>query len=85
MRERTSMDSLIVRNENLTTNHCMNPYEYTEFGFWLNGIGLNIIGGEKSCLFYISKYIFTNTSRYRNNGKYHHNNRSSSTPNAIVN
>ena len=39
------MDSLIVRNENLTTKDCMNPYEYTEFGFWLNGIGLNIMGG----------------------------------------
>ncbi|CAG9805038.1 unnamed protein product [Chironomus riparius] len=38
------MDPLIVVNGNLSMKHCDDPFDHKMFGFWLNGIGMNIIG-----------------------------------------
>lgn len=39
------MDRLIVENYNLTMAQCADPFDHKKFGFWLNGIGMNTIGG----------------------------------------
>ncbi|KAG5680361.1 hypothetical protein PVAND_009870 [Polypedilum vanderplanki] len=38
------MDKLIVVNENLTMQSCVDSYDHKKFGFFLNGIGMNTIG-----------------------------------------
>lgn len=40
------MDPLIVVNPNYSMMHCVDPNDHIEFGFWLNGIGMNIISGK---------------------------------------
>jgi hypothetical protein len=40
------MDQLIVE-ANISMRACVDPDDHIKFGFWLNGIGMNLIGGRK--------------------------------------
>jgi len=44
------MDPLIVVNGNISMKMCSDPFDHKMFGFWLNGIGMNIIGGKLNIL-----------------------------------
>ena len=52
------MDPLIVVNGNISMKMCSDPFDHKMFGFWLNGIGMNIIGGKLKILIKFIELFF---------------------------